>query len=1159
MDIKSNSFKNITELLQEKIARIPHKNVINFLNPDNSRETYTYQNIHDKALHIAGVIQEKCAKGSRILLLYPPSADFIIAFWSCIYAGVIPVPAPLPLKKGVFAKHLEMIINNCTPALCLTNSKTYYMLQFNKLENLFSDMPVVKTISKKIFKLNLLDHKFNLAHLPIILTDKVKIKPKCHTQIITSEPDDILFLQYTSGSTGDPKGVIITHKNMLANLKTIDHNFCINENTKTLIWMPPYYDMGLIGSVLEPMHFGYEAYIASPIAFIQDPLFWLEEINKSKITVSGGPNFAYDLCIRHYDKERLKSLDLSCWETAFCGAETIHYHTLKQFENIFSSHGFKKRSFLPYYGLAESTLYVAGIKNYNPDDAISVNRKDIREDKVSLSDADAGHCFSSLGFEAETKNELRLVSCGKGSSGQELKIVDENHHELPELSIGKIIIQSDSVGKGYWNNESITNNIFKYKIKNNPKNYFDTGDRGFLYQQHLYVMGREKELIIIHGKKHYPQLIEKSIQECSSLIRKNYIAVFQLPEISKDRIMMALEVYQHTLTEEDFKKIAINIFRHVLTYFELQIERIMFLPKNTLAKTTNGNIPRKIIAQQMINGELKPCFLWLNYAEDDSIITEQFDYQTFQSKDKQSQKNYVLDMVVNLVSILLQIDKKEIAMNNGITNYIADSLIQVDLMTRLEAHFGVAIPFTLMLNSHNISEFSDLLIKHINTNKKKLSVVPTADTLPLLPMQRFMLEKAGYNEFNLARVLDVPKHIQLQRLKESINSLVSCQPYLNSLLIQNQQNLILKLTSSDLYLIDEIYLDDQVSSSLKLTLSNILNNQSKLIDIRKGPLFSLTLCHLPENKQKIILVMSHFSSDPYSIRLFLQLLHKILYEKQLDAKMVMNKVMQEINYLADLFSPTKHIEEASLNYWRNRMEAQAIIAKEKWHTPHISNMNADEAVHSIKFTAILSQKIDNLIDRHNFDVDSVLLGAFLYSFFKLFHQNEYLIQIQHHGRIMPNHGMTLSNTITWLNISWPLILKINESKSLLESIFTIQDTIQDTKDHAYTYNISYYQSDEYKQLLIPPDWATIEYSNIGKLKDEKSTHDFTDCPLFANDYTHGDTFSHALKRYRQLFVRPHWYDNCLNMAIFYNKNLFSHEIIANMFESIHDNLNTVVA
>lgn len=618
MQHNKNFYKNFSEILLEKAKRYPNKNIIQFIHDDDRIESYTYLELHEKALSIAGELSQHYEVGARAILLFPPSPEFIFAFWGCIYAGIIPVPASLPLKNSnTIPAGLKNIIDNCDPQVCLTSTDTYKYLRLHKLHHIFKNVPLINALTQKLTLLTPLDTNFRIDKIPTILTDKIKIN--ISHRIVDRNPNDILFLQYTSGSTDIPKGVVITHQNALQNAQAINEGFDLNDCSRLLIWMPQDHDMGLMGTTLHPIYSGYTMRFMSSAKFINDPLCWLEKIHEFRADVSGGPNFAYDLCVRYYNKKRMEKIDLSAWSRAFCGAEMIQYETLKKFADLYAQHGFNKKAFLPCYGLAESTVYVTGIKNYDIDTAITVHKQDLSNNKVTLLDENA--CDPALvACHPALVAGCRLVSCGIIKSEHRIKIVGKDGNTLPEKFIGKIIIQSDSVAKSYWSGHQRDNALFEFRVKDSNKNYFDTGDLGFIHNNQLYVTGRDKEILIIQGKNHYPQWIEQTIQDASHIIRKNFVAALQITEFATDKIIIALEVNDDkTNNIAMLKHLAIHIFELVDNHFNLFIERILFMPANTLAKTVSHKLARNIIAKQIAKNQLSPLFTW----RDTDVNTQQ--------------------------------------------------------------------------------------------------------------------------------------------------------------------------------------------------------------------------------------------------------------------------------------------------------------------------------------------------------------------------------------------------------------------------------------------------------------------------------------------------------------------------------------------------------
>ncbi|HET9212138.1 MAG TPA: proline iminopeptidase-family hydrolase, partial [Thermoanaerobaculia bacterium] len=403
--------------------------------------TLSYGGLDRRARAIGARLQQAGAAGERALLLYPPGLDFIAAFFGCLYAGAVAVPA-YPPRAGRTQPRLRAIAGDARPRLVLTTAAIAA-----KAAELSEQIP-------------------ELAGAEWIATESLDSSAAERWTPPSLGPGTLAFLQYTSGSTAAPKGVMVTHANLLHNERLIGAAFGMDEESVVVGWLPLYHDMGLIGNVLQPLHAGGRCVLMSPVAFLQRPMRWLEAVSRYRGTVSGGPNFAYELCLRKAAPEALSRLDLSSWRVAYNGAEPVRASTLERFAEAFAPCGFRAEALYPCYGLAEATLFVTG-----------------------------GH---------GARVEKERVSCG--SAWQRIVTVDpETGEERPE---GEVWISGPSVARGYWENEEATARDFHAFLPTGEGPFLRTGDLGFLSGGELYVTGRLKDLIILRGRNHYPQDVE---------------------------------------------------------------------------------------------------------------------------------------------------------------------------------------------------------------------------------------------------------------------------------------------------------------------------------------------------------------------------------------------------------------------------------------------------------------------------------------------------------------------------------------------------------------------------------------------------------------------------------------------------------------------------
>ncbi|MEW6240587.1 MAG: fatty acyl-AMP ligase, partial [Chloroflexota bacterium] len=384
---QSHTPRTLVDLLRQRAEQYPVNLAYRFLEDDGSDIlAVTYGELDQRARAVAAWLETHGARGERVLLLYPAGLDYIAAFFGCLYAGAAAVPAyPPRLNRPV--PRIQAIVADSQAKFALTTSAILH-----NIEQRFEQSPDLKALSW-------LD------------TEHVPSGSEAEWRDPNINADTLAFLQYTSGSTSQPKGVMLTHGNLMHNLKAIRHGFQLDETDSGAFWLPSYHDMGLIGGILEPMYIGGTSTLISPVSFLQKPFRWLDAISKYKATTSGAPNFAYDLCVDKITPEQVESLDLRAWKLAFCGAEPIRPETLERFARTFGLVGFRASSFYPCFGMAESTLIVSGGDGPAAPRTLTIDRKALERDQVVTASPDDA-------------NSLTMVNCGKSIIDQKIVIVN---------------------------------------------------------------------------------------------------------------------------------------------------------------------------------------------------------------------------------------------------------------------------------------------------------------------------------------------------------------------------------------------------------------------------------------------------------------------------------------------------------------------------------------------------------------------------------------------------------------------------------------------------------------------------------------------------------------------------------------------------------------
>ncbi|GAB4194981.1 MAG: fatty acyl-AMP ligase [Roseiflexaceae bacterium] len=566
----------LVDLLRRRAQQQPDRPAYTVLVDGEAQEAIlTCAELDQAARAIGAWLQQHSAPGERALLLFNPGLEYIAAFFGCLYAGVIAVPAYPPRPNRPMPR-IQAIVRDAHASTVLTSQAL-----LDEIEQRFEQQP-------------------ELRLLRYLATDSLLPETAENWQPPAINGESVAFLQYTSGSTATPKGVMVSHRNLLVNSELIRCGFEHTPDSRVMLWLPPYHDMGLIGGIVHPLYTGISMLLMSPLLFLQRPLRWLQAISRYRIHTSGGPNFAYELCIEKIRPEQRAQLDLSSWRLAFNGAEPVRPDTLARFTAAFGPCGFRPEAWYPCYGLAEATLFVTGGQ-------VAARPHELLIDASAL---EQGRVAEPLDGAGRT-----LVSCGTPWLDGALAIVDPAT-DLPCASdqIGEIWVGGASVAQGYWNRPEESVATFQARLADSKAGPFlRTGDLGFLHQGELYVTGRIKDLIIIEGRNHYPQDIELTVERSHPAIRPGCVAAFAIQVDGVERLAVVAELdrqvrprgQQDQGTDNELAELPRVLRQAIVQQHEIQTHTVLLIKTGTLPKTSSGKVQRHACRAALLAGTLE--------------------------------------------------------------------------------------------------------------------------------------------------------------------------------------------------------------------------------------------------------------------------------------------------------------------------------------------------------------------------------------------------------------------------------------------------------------------------------------------------------------------------------------------------------------------------
>lgn len=675
----------LVELLRRRAALRPEHVGFHFLQSATDAPVgLSYGRLEQTASRIAAGLRSRGRAGDRVLLLCEPGEDFVVGLFAILLAGLIPVPAAPPRRKGVSARMLRVICADCNPSIVLHSAASRPRLA-----------PLVAEVAPQaavVTCAELLRADHDLAR---------------------SLPDpagtDVALIQYSSGSTGNPRGTVLTHENLLTNSRLIRTYFCHTSQSRGLIWLPPYHDMGLVGGIIQPLYSGFPVHLLPPVMFARSPLRWLQLISRLAITTAGGPNSAYELCVRRFDEDAMRDVDLSGWDVAFNGSEQISAETLERFARVFEPYGFRANAFVNCYGLAESTLFVAGSRKCELPSVIKVDAEEFESGRIRYDNGRNRVTRSLVG--------MRILP------GIDLAIVDpDSLTELGANRVGEIWIRGPSIASGYWRNQELTRAVFRARIADatTRRPFLRTGDMGFVSGGRLFVCGRLKDMIVIRGRNLFAEDIERAVRESHELMRSSRGAAVASLKDGQEQLVIVQEHPRSGAGDAVFAPLFAAIQTAIAEEFEVQAGEILLVAPGRLPVTSTGKPRRFQCRHDYLNGNLDVAARWRPADAGQAVGRAN---STVASSGLSPRPNYpqpqspIESWLRDQIARELRIDPEFIDRRRHLACFGLDSLAAASLSSAVAKHAEIEVDAALLWDYPTLESISEYLNQRLAPTK----------------------------------------------------------------------------------------------------------------------------------------------------------------------------------------------------------------------------------------------------------------------------------------------------------------------------------------------------------------------------------------------------------------------------------------------------------
>ncbi|MGD9851048.1 MAG: amino acid adenylation domain-containing protein [Nitrospirales bacterium] len=949
----------------------------------NPSQTLTYGELHNQAQVIAHHLGACLEPGSRALLMFPPGLEFVSAFFGCLYAGVIAIPTPEldPLRAKRSQPRLCSIAEDSQASVILTTRKLF---------------PGNEGKIAELSKIAAGKHLF----IEEISQGSPDGNDTCLDPI-----HEIAFLQYTSGSTSAPKGVIVTQQCLMQQLNALTHSCQLHEESIALNWMPHFHDYGLVNGLLLNVYLGTHTYLMSPMRFLRNPLLWLQAITKYQVTHSSGPNFAYDICVTKTEPQERAGLDLRKWSFASCGAEPIRVETMDRFIQTFEPFGFHKQSFAPAYGLAEFTLAATITSLGRMPSHLELNTQALEK----------GTIVPAL---TTARGTRKIVCCGSPIQGADLRIIDEKTHchSLPDR-IGEIWLAGPSVASGYWRHSEETHQTFNaFTADTNEGPFLRTGDLGFMKEGNLYVTGRLKELIIIRGNNYFPHDIERTVQDSHPAFRQGATAAFSVPNGSGEQLVVVQEIRHHKPLP-NFEDLTSTIRQAVSLEHDLPVYAILLVKTGSVPKTTSGKIQRQPCRTAFLSGQIASLHTSIKQPNPPESTEWAFTPTLLLSVSPNERHLLIKNFVKSSLAHSLSINLSSLKSDQNLNELGIDSLLSAQLTCNIEKAVGVVLPPSTFLQDLTI----DALVRRLHDEVPDQTESPQPGTkreeipvneYPLSPNQKaqwFLSQLDPHSSAaNVAVALLIRVPLDKSALQRALTHLVTQHQILRTVYeVQSGVPFQRILPNVDVPLGYTCIKDLDWENAKK----EVIATSQQPFDLSQPPLFRAHLFERDSTNHLLLLNTHHIAADGWSMHiLFHDLVQSYLRDTGHDDHTNPETPADYISFSRWQTQLLEGAEGQSLwEFWKNELtgELPKLNLTQRSAKPLLTTPRT--GTETVTIHSELTRRLQDLAKKEGVTLYVILLAAFQVLLHRYTGQEDLLVCTPMSGRIRPEYLKTVGN------------------------------------------------------------------------------------------------------------------------------------------------------